>query len=65
MKEVEESLSSEAFFRCNKCYLVNLEHVDGIEGNDAVVGGKSVQLSRSKKKTFLDALNNYINEAGK
>lgn len=65
MKEVEESLNSEAFFRCNKCYLVNLEHVDGVEGNDAVVGGKPVQLSRSKKKAFLDALNNYINEVGK
>lgn len=65
MKEVEESLNNEAFFRCNKCYLVNLEHVEGIDGNDAVVGGETVQLSRSKKKAFLDALNSYINEVGK
>ena len=54
-----------AFFRCNKCCPVNLEHAEGIDGNDAVMGGESVRLSRSKKKAFLDALNNCINEVGR
>lgn len=65
MKDVEEALDSKTFFRCNKCYLVNLEHVDRVQGDLAVVGGESVQISRSKKKAFMDALNNYINEVGK
>ena len=65
MKELEKSLDSPAFFRCNKGCLVNLEQVDGIRGDDAIVAGAPVPISRSRKKAFLDALNNYINEVGK
>lgn len=62
MKEVEESLLGLPFFRCNKCDLVNLTHVDGIRDGDALVGSFVVQLSRAKKKGFLEALNRYVNE---
>lgn len=62
MKEVEKSLEGLAFFRCNKCDLVNLDHVDGIRDDDAIVNGRSIQLSRAKKKGFLEALNRHINE---
>ena len=64
MKEVEESLSGLPFFRCNKCDLVNLDHVDGIRNGDAVVGSNIVQVSRAKKKAFMTALNQHINEVG-
>ncbi len=64
MKELEESLTGHGFFRCNKCYLVNLEHVDGMRGDDALVHGTPVQISRAKKKAFLDALNAYMSEVG-
>ena len=46
-------------------YLVNLEHVNGVNENCADVDGDQIQVSRPKKKAFLDALNNYINEVGK
>lgn len=62
MREVEGKLNGCPFFRCNKGYLVNLEHVDTIVGRDAVVHGMTVQISRSKKPAFLEALNRYINE---
>ena len=62
MQEVEKRLEGCPFFRCNKCYLVNLEHVEGITGHDAVVHGATVQISRSKKRALLDALNRYVNE---
>jgi len=65
MKEVEESLDSRSFFRCNNCYLVNLDKVDGIRGTEAIVGSNTVQISRARKKAFMDALNNYINEVAK
>lgn len=65
MKDAEESLDGKMFFRCNKGYLVNLEQVDSIQEDNAIVGGETVQISRSKKRAFLDALNNYINEVGK
>ena len=65
MKELEKSLDSPAFFRCNKSCLVNLEQVDGIQGDDAILAGEPVPISRARKKAFLDALNNYISEVGK
>lgn len=65
MRSVEEKLDPHKFFRCNKCYLVNLEHVDGMEDEDAIVGDEKIQVSRARKKAFLDALNDYMNEVGK
>ena len=55
-------LEGRPFFRCNKCYLVNLEYVESITGHDAVVHGVTVQISRSKKRAFMNALNRYANE---
>lgn len=63
--ELEDVLGSEHFFRCNKCYLVNLEYVESVQNNDILVAGDQLQVSRSKKKALLDTLNNYINEVSK
>ena len=65
LSELEDALTAYHFFRCNKCYLVNLEHVNGVNESCADVDGDQIQVSRPKKKAFLDALNNYINEVGK
>ena len=59
---VEKQLSSASFFRCNKCYLVNLEYVDGINNNEVLVGHDSILVSRSRKKTLMESLNKYMNE---
>lgn len=64
IKEVESGLEGGWFFRCGKGLLVNLEHVDGVTDGDAVVHGTTVQVSRSRRKDFLAALNRYINEVG-
>ena len=50
--------------RANKGCLVNLEHVDRMDGEDAIVHGDRVPLARARRKAFLDALNDYINGAG-
>ena len=65
MKDVETTLEAEHYFRCNKCYLVNLEHVNGICGNDLMVGNDVIQVSRSRKKELLNRLNDYMNEVSK
>lgn len=65
MREVEEAVEGSSFFRCNKCYLINLEHVNGFEGNNVIVGKESVQVSRARKKILLDTLNEYMNEVSK
>ena len=65
MKDAEDALKDENFFRCNRCYLVNLDYVDNFQGSDVMVNGDVIQVSRSRKKPFLDALNDYMNEVGK
>lgn len=65
MKDAEEALEGEPFFRCNRCYLVNLEYVENFQGSDVTVDRDVIQVSRSRKKAFLDALNDYMNEVGK
>ncbi len=65
LSEAQALLSSDCFFRCNKCYLVNLEYVDGVDNTCIHIGGDRIQVSRARKKALLDALNNYINEVSK
>ena len=65
MKRIEEKLAGESFFRCNKCYLINLEYVNGIDRNTVLVGEEEVQVSRARKKELMDALNDYMNEVSK
>ena len=52
----EERLVPLGFFRSNKGYLVNLEHVDGIQDGCALVKGEQLVISRARKSAFLEAL---------
>ncbi|HEY0187566.1 MAG TPA: LytTR family DNA-binding domain-containing protein [Cellulomonas sp.] len=64
MKQVEEELRTEHFFRCNKCYLVNLGVTKGLEHGYAVLtDGTRVAVSQSKQRDFLRALTGYAGEA--
>lgn len=60
IKKIEQQVANYHFARCNSGYLVNLSHVKDIEGNDLVVGEDRLLISRSKKKTFMNKLADYI-----
>ena len=62
LKELEDAMKEYGLFRCGKGYLVNLKHVDGISGNDCMVSGDRVPVSRNKKKEFMELLIRYMNE---
>ena len=59
MKSAEEQLAGLNFSRGNKCYLINLEHVEGIKDKCAVVKGESLQISRPKLGAFMQDLTKY------
>lgn len=61
LNEMEKKLERFSFAKCNKCYLVNLRYVSSIDGNICTAGGEILQISRSQKKSFVDALTNYLN----
>ena len=62
LKELEDSMSGYGFFRCGKGYLINMKHVDGISGNDCIICGERIPVSRNKKKEFMEMLIQYMNE---
>lgn len=51
LKKLEQEYGSD-FARCNNCYLVNLRYVDGFSGNDVIVAGRPLAVSRARKKEF-------------
>ncbi|MHB8127998.1 MAG: LytR/AlgR family response regulator transcription factor [Mobilitalea sp.] len=65
MKKIEQTLKEDVFFRCNSGYLVNLEHVLGIDEDYAIVNKTRLLISRSRKSEFLKALINYMGDSVK
>lgn len=60
LKNVEKQLSEYGFLRCNKSVLINPERIDGIRGDDVVIGKESFRISRERKKQFLQAVSECI-----
>lgn len=62
---MEKKLTEHYFFRGNSGYLINLEHVDGVQDGCAIVGSHKLALSRPRRSAFMEALSNYICEVVK
>lgn len=60
IKKVEEELMDFHFYRCNNGYLVNLSYVSGVQDEEAMVGKYRLKISRPRKKSFMEALTQYI-----
>lgn len=65
MKKAEEELLQYNFFRCGKSYLVNMKYVEGIREGCCMIHGQRLQISRQKRKEFMEALVNYMSEAAR
>lgn len=60
MKKMEEQVAGYNFAKCNSGYLVNLSHVENVDKDQVVVGDECLQMSRSRRKAFMNALAEYI-----
>ncbi len=60
LESVEKKLSGENFVRCNICYLVNLKYITEVAGENLVVAGDTLKISRARKKVFMQALTNFL-----
>lgn len=60
LASLSNELKDEPFALCNRCYFVNLAYVTAIKGQNAIVAGNELAISRAKRTEFLSALNNYI-----
>lgn len=57
--EIEDLLSEMPFVKCNRCYLVNLKHVQSISNNDIIVAGTRLAISRNRKKEVVEKFMEY------
>lgn len=56
MKTVEEMLPADDFLRLHKSYIVSITHIAAIDGNEVVIAGKRLPMSREKKAEILERL---------
>lgn len=64
LRDVEAALDPQVFFRCHKSYLVNLDHVSGVQGYEVQVGSHVLPVGRPRRRALLDALNRFIQSMG-
>ena len=60
MKALEEKLADSNFVRCNSGYLVNLRYAEEVNGSTVTVAGDELQISRPRRKAFMEALTDYL-----
>jgi DNA-binding LytR/AlgR family response regulator len=64
LEHFKDELMGSNFVLCNRCYLVNLKFVNGIDHNEVLVGKDRLLISRTRKKEFTASLNLYLNTGG-
>lgn len=64
MEELENRLGN-AFYRCHRCYLVNMEKIAAYSGdNIQVTNGDNLLLARTKYSDFIKNYMRYIKNGG-
>jgi DNA-binding LytR/AlgR family response regulator len=61
IQSMEEQLPA-TFFRCHSAFLINLLAVESLKGQDAVVGGKLIPISKHRRREFIRALTETIGD---
>ena len=65
IKDLEESLKENYFFRCHKGYLINLAYVESVGEATVQIGKDQIPVSKARKKELLNEFNRYISEVSK
>lgn len=61
LSSMREKLAHRHFAMCNSCYLVNLAHVKGVDGDTVAMGGGfKLRISQPKRKAFLQEIAKYL-----
>lgn len=53
LKNLEESLDSKAFIRVHKSYIVSIDKIEGIEGNEIFIQGNRIPMSRNYREEVI------------
>lgn len=61
LQYMEEQLPK-TFFRCHNAFLINLNAVESVQGQNVIVAGKMIPISKHRRKEFIRALTACIGE---
>lgn len=62
MKNTEERLDPQFFIRCSNSFIVNFNFIDKVEKNTIYIGDETIQISRSKKKEFMERFTAFLGD---
>lgn len=54
MKNIEEILPASAFMRTHKSYIASIKKISSIDGNEIIINGKRLPISREKKTEIME-----------
>lgn len=60
LKEFRETLPRYPFMQVHRSYIVNLEKIDAVAGNQLKIGDKMVPIGRNWREEVMNVLNKYI-----
>ncbi len=60
LRQWEEELRDNFFFRCHKCYLVNFQNIQRMEEHICMCNGDKIPISRRRGKELKDSYRKYI-----
>lgn len=61
MQDHEKDLEGYPFVRCHASYIVNLQYIDSVVGNDLTLSsGEIIPISKQKKKDLMQSLAEYL-----
>jgi DNA-binding LytR/AlgR family response regulator len=56
LKHLEQLLPNNQFFRIHKSYIINLAHINKIDGNMAYIDDKAIPIGNSYRKSFFERI---------
>ncbi|PWL32565.1 MAG: DNA-binding response regulator [Fluviicola sp. XM-24bin1] len=60
LSALESELPSQDFSRCHRSFLVNINQVEKVSGNEVIVGQQSVPISKGNKSGLLEKMGKQI-----
>ena len=60
MKKMEELLPADEFYRIHKSFIIRLDQLQSIEGNQVEINGEKLPIGNSYRQSFQDLINKHF-----
>ena len=62
VKSMEEILPKKQFPRIHKSYIVSIQHIDAIDGNQVEIANKKLPIGQSYRQAFMELIKSYMKQ---